>query len=340
MSDATDVITRIFKNHDGEFRSGWRLLIFFVVYQIVFLIINGIYFLLSALVPMMKALLVFTSDRPATSWLELFGYMLINAESLAAVLAANAICARALERRSFLSTGFKLHQGWWRDVVLGLILGATTLTVAVAIAAASGATTFSAIPNRPTFLIQAFIVLTIFFFLSAVHEEALVRGFAFQALTHNLGAPMALLITSAIFGLLHLANPNVTFFSTLNTILAGIWLGVAYLMTRSLWLATALHLSWNLVMVFVFGLPVSGIVFFNNYRWLGGESLNKIWISGGVYGPEGGAAATLTLIICTLAIWKSGLFSTTQEMAEAIKHGKREPETISLFAKEDGKASE
>lgn len=334
MSEAIDTVTKIFKNAEGEIRSGWRVLIFFVIYQITFLIINGIFFLITAFVPTVKALLPISTDQPATSWLELFGFMLLNAEGLAAVLTANAICARWLERRSFLSTGFKLHKGWRRDFALGLIIGATTLTVAVAIAAATGATTFAATFNAATRLVLACFVFGVFFLISAAHEEALVRGFAFQALTYNIGAPMALIITSTIFGLLHLYNPNITFFSTLNTILAGLWLGVAYLMTRSLWLATALHMSWNFVMVFVFGLPVSGINFFKNFSWLNGESSDKIWISGGIYGPEGGAAATLTLIICTLAIWKSGLFSTTQEMAEAIKHGKREPETVSLFAEE------
>jgi uncharacterized protein len=334
MSESIDTATNIFKNNEGELRSGWRVLIFFAVYQVAFLLLDGFLLLLGALSPNLKTLLRTGTDTDNPGWFELFGFMLINIESLVAVLAANAICARWLERRSFLSTGFKPHKGWLRDFALGLVFGATTLVVAIGIAAATGATTFSAKPHGSVFLLQSFVFLVVFFFLSAANEEALVRGFIFQALAHNLGATVALIFTSTIFGLLHLSNPNVTFFSTLNTILAGVWLGVAYLMTRSLWLATALHLSWNFVMVFVFGLPVSGISFFNKFSWLTGESLNKTWISGGIYGPEGGAAATLALIICTLAIRKSGFFTTTQEMAAAIKHGKREPETVSLFARE------
>ena len=290
MSDAIDTLTKIFKNQDGEFRSGWRVLTFFIVYQLGFLLLDGFLLLIGAFVPDLKNLLRTGTDTNDASWFQLIGFLLINVESLVAVLVANAVCARWLERRSFLSTGFKLHKGWLRDFVLGLIFGATTLVVAVALSAALGATTFSVKAASPTFLIQAFIALAIFFFLSAINEEALVRGFVFQALTHNLGPAAALIFTSTIFGLLHLYNPNVTFFSTLNTILAGVWLGVAYLMTRSLWLAIALHMAWNFVMVFVFGLPVSGINFFKNFSWLNGEALNKTWISGGIYGPEGGAA--------------------------------------------------
>ena len=99
---------------------------------------------------------------------------------------------------------------------------------------------------------------------------------------------------------------------------------MAYLMTRSLWLATALHYSWNLVMTFVFGLPVSGITTFQHLAWWRGESQPPAWISGGDYGPEGGAAATLALLVSTLVIWKSGWFRPTAEMLAAIRHGKPE----------------
>jgi hypothetical protein len=111
-----------------------------------------------------------------------------------------------------------------------------------------------------------------------------------------------------------------------------VWLGVAYLMTRSLWFATALHYSWNFVMVFVFGLPVSGISTLNHLAWLRGHDLPPGWISGGDYGPEGGAATTLVLILSTLLIWKGGLLKPSEEMLAAIRHGNAEsrPEIVAV----------
>ena len=214
-------------------------------------------------------------------------------------------------------------------VIWGLALGGVTLTIAVGIAAATGATHFTLKTGSLATLLQAFLLLFLFFLIAAANEEALVRGFAFQALEHNLGAAVAISITSMIFGVLHLGNDDVTLFSTCNTVLAGIWLGVAYLMTRSLWLATALHFSWNFVMAVVFGLPVSGIKLFKTFAWLDGESTGQ-WISGADYGPEGGAAATLALLLCTLFIWKSGLFQTTQEMRQAIGHGRRQEDGLRI----------
>jgi membrane protease YdiL (CAAX protease family) len=121
--------------------------------------------------------------------------------------------------------------------------------------------------------------------------------------------------------MLHLYNPGVTLFSTVNTVLAGIWLGVAYWKTRSLWLATALHVSWNLAMVFVFGLPVSGLTDYSEMGLLMGRPGSPAWLSGGDYGPEGGAAATLMLLASTFVIWKSGLFGVSPEMKTALIHG-------------------
>jgi hypothetical protein len=112
------------------------------------------------------------------------------------------------------------------------------------------------------------------------------------------------------------------------------------LKTRSLWLATALHYSWNFVMVFVFGLPVSGISIFSQLAWLRGHSGPPEWISGGEYGPEGGAAATLVLILSTLVIWKSGLFKPSEEMLAAIQHGRPEPRLINNAPNSQGKNQE
>src|SRR5262249_18309419 len=150
--------------------------------------------------------------------------------------------------------------------------------------------------------------------IAGATEELVFRGFPFQALVHNLGGARAIAITAFLFGIAHITNPGATAFSTINTILAGVWLGIAYLLTRSLWLATALQWSWNFAMVFVFGLPVSGFPSLDSLSWLRSSVGPPVLVSGGGYGPEGGAAATLALILSTLTLWKSGLFSPSEDM--------------------------
>jgi membrane protease YdiL (CAAX protease family) len=241
--------------------------------------------------------------------------------NVSCVLGTSALCARLLERRGLGSVGYKFHPGWWRDFGLGLILGAVTLAVSVGVIFLAGAASFRTHTTDVAILAPGFAALFILLLLAAAYEELLIRGFAFQALAHNVGPAVALAVTSVGFGLLHLGNQGATVFSTVNTTLAGVWLGTAYWMTRSLWLATALHVSWNFAMALIFGLNISGITDFVPFAWLVGQPGSPTWLSGGNYGPEGGAAATLGLLLSTLLIWKSGLWTASAEMLAALRHG-------------------
>lgn len=335
MSDPLDVARYIFTNDESELRSGWRVLIFVVLWALAEMGLAGIIKTLATLFPSLSFLGAASSGTDDSSNSHFVSLWIDRARDFTSVVIATAVCARALERRSFSSVGFKLHRGCLKDFALGSLLGSSSLAIGVAIGAATGALTFTVSAQSGTLLVQGFFLTLIFFVVSGGTEELLFRGFPFQALEHNLGGAAALGLTSTFFGLAHLGNENASTFSTLNTILAGVWLGLAYLMTRSLWLATALHYSWNFAMVFVFGLPVSGFTSFDQYSWLRGHPGGPMWISGGSYGPEAGVGATAALVLSTLVMWKSGLFGASSEMLEATKHGKREPEIVSIIPPEE-----
>jgi hypothetical protein len=336
MREPLEVARYIFMNDQNELRSGWRVIAFFFFFFLAASLLAGLIKVSSILFPSFKFLVVEPLESEYAHGPALISVFVANLRNLAAAVIASAICARQLERRGFASVGFKLHRGWVRDFGWGSLLGVASLTVAVGIAAAVGAMRFDVHTTRLGFLAYAFGIVAFFFLLSGATEELIFRGFSFQALIHNLGAPAALAIASALFGLAHLRNPSASALSTINTMLAGVWLGLAYLMTRSLWLATGLHCSWNFAMVFIFGLPVSGFTGLDEFAWLRGSSGAPLFVSGGSYGPEGGVAATLALILSTLAIWKSGLFTPSDEMLAAIKHGKREPAFVSVVPEKHG----
>ncbi|HEY7915250.1 MAG TPA: CPBP family intramembrane glutamic endopeptidase [Blastocatellia bacterium] len=316
-----DAIKWLFINDEGELRSGWRVLAFIVIFILASFFITALVVAVGRFVPEFGRYL----ERPVGSEAAT-SHLLINSSldrliALAAAIISTAIAARTLERRSFASAGFKLHRGWLKDFALGSVWGAATLAFAVLIAAGAGATFFRDQQTSPEGVAGGFFFLFFFFLVAGAFEELMFRGFIFQALAHNLGPVAAIALTSIPFGLVHLSNPSAASFSTINTILAGVWLGIAYLLTRSLWLATALHYSWNFAIVFIFGLPVSGINDFERLAMLDGEPAPPDWLSGGSYGPEGGAAVTLALIVSTLLLWKAGIFKPSTEMLEAIKHG-------------------
>lgn len=330
MSDPLDVARYIFMNDEGELRSGWRVLVFFFVFILSASLLTGLIKLFATLFPSLGFLKVEPSDSEALTSGKLIYFFVTNLITLAAAIVASALCARVLERRSFGSVGFMRHRRWLRDFGLGSVMGAASLAIAVGIAAIAKATTFDVQTRGAARLASGLLIVLLFFLIAGATEELIFRGFPFQALVHNLGGATAVAITSVFFGLAHLTNPSASAISTINTILAGIWLGLAYLMTRSLWLATALHYSWNVAMVLIFGLPVSGFTTLNQLAWLRGSEGGPGWISGGSYGPEGGVAATAALILSTLAIWKSGLFAPSEEMLVAVKHGKPRPKSVRI----------
>jgi len=325
MDALVDGLRKLFINSDDELRSGWRVLAFLLTVIVAIILLNGLLQGVATLFPSVGNLL--RDHALITSFIS----QILN---LTAALAATALCARYLEHRSLSSVGFKRHRGWWRDFLLGSVLGAMSLALAVGIQAAAGAVSFTRQPHDTGQLARGFAILFGFFLIAGAVEELMFRGFAFQALIHNLGPFAAIALTAIFFGLAHINNQAATLFSTLNTMLAGVWLGVAYLQTRSLWLATALHYSWNFVMAFVFGLPVSGFTDYKHLGWLDGQAHPPFWLSGGDYGPEGGAVATVALLISIAVIRKSGWFKTSAEMLEAIRHGRPDPPFISIATTE------
>jgi hypothetical protein len=316
-------LTWAFINDENELRCGWRVLIFAIVAMLCAFVLASIAVAATSVLSLSGVWVDQSNSRDVLGAASVTRNLADLLVSLTSALAASAFCARLLEGRSFGSVGFGLHKGWWRDFGLGLVLGAVTLSMGVLIGAVFGGLSLNLQTTGALAVVRNFAVLSLFFLLAGAFEEALVRGFAFQAFAHNLGPVAALLITSVAFGLLHIRNPGVTPLSTVNTVLAGVWLGVAYLKTRSLWLATGLHASWNLAMVFLFGLPVSGITTFRDLAWFRGEPGSPALLTGGSYGLEGGLAATASLILSTLVVWKSGWFATSDEMRAAIKHGSR-----------------
>ena len=140
-------------------------------------------------------------------------------------------------------------------------------------------------------LILSVLVLAI----SALAEEIGFRGYPFQRLIEAIGESWATVAMALIFGLVHLQNPHATVASTLATVLSGILFAVAYLRTRALWLSWGLHLGWNVSMAVLFGLPVSGVTEFGSVVQTGPEL--PVWLTGGVYGPEGSLLASIVILI-------------------------------------------
>ena len=127
-------------------------------------------------------------------------------------------------------------------------------------------------------------------------EEVAFRGFIFRWVEELAGSWSALLVSALLFGFAHAGNDNATLFSSVAiAIEAGVLLGAAYMLTRSLWLAVGIHAGWNLTQGLVFDVAVSG---FEMNGMVEARMSGPDWLSGGAFGLE---ASVIALVIATSA---------------------------------------
>jgi len=293
----------IFFNQFGRLRSGWRFVIFLLLFTFF-----GLLFGYAAEVLFTKLAVDFSSGSAL--------YVLVNSSiSFATALLIGWLCGKYLEDLPFRALGCWFTKNWLKDLVLGLFFGAATISIAALIAFISGGLSFQ--PNQTAG--QSAILLTlgislIVFIVAAAFEEILFRGYIFQTLARANLAWLSIALTSLFFAAGHLTNPNASYISTLNTALAGVWFGVAYLKTRTLWFVFGLHLMWNWFQGAIFGIEVSGIKSLTTTPLFQEIDSGPIWLTGESYGIEGGIVSTIALIISILLIWFLPFLKPTEEM--------------------------
>jgi membrane protease YdiL (CAAX protease family) len=94
---------------------------------------------------------------------------------------------------------------------------------------------------------------------SGIFEELVFRGVLFRSVEEMAGSWIALIVSSLVFGFLHLLNPGATIAGAAYiSIEAGVLLAAAYLLTRRLWICIGFHMLWNYVQSAVYSGVVSG----------------------------------------------------------------------------------
>lgn len=300
---------QLFINSAGRLRSGWRLLIFVLIFIVLSTVFGFI------ITKATQRATQFVPSRGLAHYLENF---IIRMVLLTSALVAGYACTRWLEGLPWRTLGLSLHPRWLRDFLIGSALGIASLVLATAIATVGGGLSFT-VAGRGLLLkvFASVIAAAALFVVAALFEEALFRGYPLQTFSRAKLVWFGVLLTSLPFAAVHLRNPNVAAgFTFVNTALAGVWLAVAYLRTRSLWFPLGVHWAWNWALGSLFGLPVSGITDLAPHSILRGTDLGPAWLTGGTYGIEGGVACTITLIISTIFIWRTGLVSANPELKQ------------------------
>lgn len=168
------------------------------------------------------------------------------------------------------------------DVLLGVAGGVLFMVVSCAIVGALGGVHISWQPT-PGFNATVLLGVLAMVILSSVVEEIVFRGVILEAVRQWVGPRTGVIVSSVVFGAMHLLNPGATVWSAVAIAMeAGVLFGILYLVTGSLWVTIGIHAGWNLTEALL-GIPVSGE---HPQGLLTVTPTGSPWISGGAFGIE------------------------------------------------------
>jgi uncharacterized protein len=158
---------------------------------------------------------------------------------------------RLIERRAVTELALP---GMGKELGIGLLIGAGLYTASVLVLMMMGMYKIQGL-NPISYMLPAIAMAL----SAAVTEELLFRGVLFRIVEEWLGSWISLVVSSVVFGLVHLMNPTATWTGAIFiSVEAGILLGAAYMLTRRLWMSMGFHFAWNYTQSGVFSGIVSG----------------------------------------------------------------------------------
>ena len=180
--------------------------------------------------------------------------------------------------------------GALHEAGVGFLVGASVISVSVAVLAGLDAYHVDGINLEATWLryLAGFLAV-------AILEEMIFRVLLFRLIEQSLGSVLAMILSTAVFGLAHLFNPNASWIATASLTLTSVMLVAGFLLTRRLWLCMGLHWSWNLSQALC-SLPVSGS---QTAGLLVGHTSGPVWLAGGGFGLEASAVTLFFSVIAT-----------------------------------------
>jgi membrane protease YdiL (CAAX protease family) len=203
---------------------------------------------------------------------------------LAAAVAALALTGKALERKPLADIGLGM-KGGLRDLFLGFAVGFALLAAVIGVLAALGWYRVESL-KPPADMLRIGATMALVLLPYAAWEEVFFRGIVFRIVEDWLGTWVGIVASALFFGFAHATSPNATVLtSSAIAVEAGILLSVAFVRTRTLWLAIGIHWGWNFTQGPLFGAAVSGARFDSILT----ASIDgpATW-TGGPFGPEGG----------------------------------------------------
>lgn len=304
------MIPRFFWNaEEKRLRAFWRLLLQLVLLLALLFTFTGSVSLVTYLISSLLGGLANPLNRLPIAVIQ----SILGLAACSAILLSVFLAGRWFDRRPFFDFGFHFNLAWCKDFCFGLFLGAFLMTAIYLVELAAG----WAVPidrwvslDTGSSITTGLFQSALFFIFVGVYEETFARGYLLRNLAEGLKLPffstrtalvLAWILSSAVFSLLHIFNPGASIISTLNLILAGLFLGFGYLLTGELAIPIGLHITWNFFQGNVFGFPVSGTD--SPATIIAIQQKGPEIITGGSFGPEAGLVGIAAMLTGSLMIY-------------------------------------
>ena len=275
-------------------RGGW-LVVEVVVFVVLMLVVIGGLYAVAGIVDAAWGLQINMGETRMDSPAAMLAEAVM---AIACIVAFDAVLrlSRVMYPQRRPSMGFAL-KGHGRELLAGIGVAVTLYGTGFLLTLLLGGVRVADVSFQAGALGQTWVL----FFLVALFEETTCRGFLLgRMMDAGMNKFVALVLSSVVFSAMHLGNPNFSVLPFVNLLLAGVLLGSAYIYTRNLWFAIALHWFWNWLQGPVLGFEVSG----NNFgeSLLALETTDNVLLNGGSFGFEGSLVCMVLMLISTFLV--------------------------------------
>ncbi len=215
---------------------------------------------------------------------------------------------RFVEKQTFRAIGFSRKTV---DYLPGALIAVIMLLVIMSVCCISGSMTFGGFNINTD--IKSLIIWLLAFVIQGSAEEIMCRGFLLNSLKKRISVPLAILISSTVFAVLHLIGTTLfdaafvyVILGIINLYLISFIFSILSMWRSNIWIACGLHSIWNFILNTIMGLSVSG-----NESVSGGAALFSVKetniLNGAEYGIESSIITTIVLgmsLFVMIRIWK------------------------------------
>jgi membrane protease YdiL (CAAX protease family) len=272
-------LRRVFVGPDG-IRAGWSALIFAAIFAALAVVLNLVIHA------------IYHPPKSTTGEMSVLNTYIGQAVAVCLVMVATWVMSR-IEKKSFGVFGLGGSRRL-SDFLIGALVGFICLSLLVGVLYQSGYLAFDGVALQGAAIVAYAVLWFGAFFLVAVSEETIFRGYLLNTLTRGIGLWPAMIALAALFTLAHMGNDGENAFGLIAVFTAGLFLCLLRQWSGSLWLGIGFHAAWDWSQSYLYGTPDSGQLVQNHLLLT--HASGATTYSGGSVGPEGSIFAQPILL--------------------------------------------